>query len=421
MLWGLGAGAVAAGEALSWHLSELVIPNLPDWGAKIIAWFFFLVRSAAVAWLYTGLLLGIGVLLDKREERRAGRAAESTVSRSFLLTIIMLALPFLYASIKLGAVDPAVFTQGVGRMANAINPCKPDEAGRARLVVKLDKEVANRRQDLVIDVDATVDQGLDRIFADVEAGVDDYLDWYFTVFGEYERLFAVVTSDVVAAMSDKLEEHLFAHSDFESRLDTLDSGVEHEITGRFAHTVSGLDAELDAAPCEIGGLDLAPLMRLDDDELRASAAATGGVGAGIAASKALAKKTAGAVVGKVAAKKSLQSGAALASKTLAKKGASAALSAGAGITVCAPTGPLAILCGVTAGVVTWLSVDKALIEIDEALNREEMRMDILKVLEEQQAELGAQLKQKYYLRIDSLAALISDTVQRTFIPSRDGM
>jgi len=182
-----------------------------------------------------------------------------------------------------------------------------------------------------------------------------------------------------------------------------------------------LKTELDNAPCTIGRVDLAALVELDRDNLRASAAVTSGVGAGIVASKVLAKKTAAVVVGKVAAKKSFHTGAAVVSKTLAKKGASTALSAGLGTTLCAPAGPAAILCGVAAGLATWLAVDKALIELDESLNREEMRADILEVLAEQQVLLNAQLKQEHYLRVDRFAARMNDTLQRTFIPYNDGM
>ena len=421
ILWGLSTGAVSAAEALSWHFSELVIPNVPGMFTKYIAWLIFLLRSATLAWLYTALLLGASVFLDKREERPKGSMAGSTASRSFFLTIIFLALPFLYASIKLSTVNPAVFKEGVSRLADSINPCKPNETSRAKLAKKLDKGIVNERQQAIDDVDSTVDQGLDRIFADVESGVDIYLDWYFTVIGEYQRLAAVFTADVAAAMNDNLEKYLFSQSDFENQLDYLDSMVEYSITERFSRIALTLDVELDNAPCDIGRLDLTPLIKLNEDKLRASVAAASGVGAGIVTSKVLAKKAAGAVVGKVAAKKSIQSGAALASKALAKKGTSAALSAVVGTTVCAPTGPMAILCGVTAGVVTWLTIDKVLIEIDEALNREEMRTDILKVLEEQKSELERQLKQKYHIRIDNMAAQANDAVQRSFIPYKEGM
>ncbi len=421
MLWGFGSGTLAALEALSWHLSELVIPNLPNVTAKFLAWSFFLLRAVTVAWLYTALLLGISVFLDKREGRRQGRVPESTFSRSFFLTIIILALPFLYAAIKLSGVDPHVVREGVIQVSAAINPCKPDAGSRASLLMKLDKAVTSERRNAINDIDSGIDQGLDRIFADVETGVDAYLDWYFTVIGEYQRLTAVFSADAATAMAEKLEEYLFANLDLETRLDDLDSNVEHMSTMRFARMTPAIKAEIDHAPCDIGSMDLAPLVGLDRDNLRASAAAASGVGAGIVASKVLAKKTAAVVVGKVAAKKSFATGAAVLSKTLAKKGASTALSAGLGLTLCAPAGPVAVLCGVTAGLATWLTVDKALVELDEALNREEMRADILQVLAEQRALLETQFRQKHYTLVDRFAAQMNDALQRTFIPYNDGM
>jgi hypothetical protein len=421
VLWGVSAGGLAAVEALSWHISELIIPNLPDLTAKVIAWSFFLLRAASVAYLFTALLLGVSVLLENREARRRGRTTESTVARAFLLTIVVLAMPFFYAAIKLNAVDPEAFEKGVAGVAGLINPCKPDDAARERLIAKLDKQVDGERRTARHDVNASVDEGLKRLFSDVEKGVDSYLDWYFTVLGEYQRLAAVFTEDLAAAMRDKLEEYLFAQSDFDSQLVRLDREVQRDSAERFAAMAPHLNAELDNAPCDIGGLVPAPLTQLDRDALRASAAATSGVGTGIVASKALAKKTAAAVAGKLAAKKSFQTGAALTSKTLAKKGTSSLLSTGVGTALCAPSGPVAILCGVTAGLVTWLTVDKALVELDEAMNREDMRADLLEVLAEQRAALGEQLKQKHYTGVDAMAARVNDAVQSTFVPYKDGM
>jgi len=145
VLWGVSAGGLAAVEALSWHISELIIPNLPDLTAKVIAWSFFLLRAATVALLFTALLLGVSVLLEKREARRQGRTRESTVARAFLLTILVLAMPFFYAAIKLNALDPAIFEKGVSDAAGLINPCKVDEAARQRLIAKLDQQVDGER------------------------------------------------------------------------------------------------------------------------------------------------------------------------------------------------------------------------------------------------------------------------------------
>lgn len=421
VLWGVSAGGLAAVEALSWHGSTLVIPNLPDATARAIAWSFFLLRAGTVAWLFTALLLGVSVLLENRKTTREGRTSGSTISRAFFVTIIVLALPYFYAAMKLNEIDYSVLEKGVGSVARLIDPCKPDEASRERLLAKLDGKVEQQRKQAVQDIDTGLDSGLEGIFMDVEEGVDSYLDWYFTVIGEYQRLAAAFTEDVTAVMRDQLEEHLFVHSDFDNRLQQLDRTVEQASAERFTAVVPHIHAEVDNSPCGVGKVDVAPLMDLDHDKFHASAAATTGVAAGILASKALAKKTTAAVVGKVAAKKSFQAGAAVATKTLAKKGTSSLLAAGVGTTVCAPTGPVAILCGVTAGLVTWLTVDKVLIELDEVINREEMRQDILKVLADQKVELGMELKEKHYAQADHMAVQVNTAVEKMFVPSRDGV
>jgi len=109
-------------------------------------------------------------------------------------------------------------------------------------------------------------------------------------------------------------------------------------------------------------------------------AATGGTAAGVVTAKLLAQEAGAAVAAKVAAKNSFKAAAALAGKVTAKKGGSILLSATAATAVCAPGGPLAVLCGVAAGAVTWLAIDKALVEIDESLFRDEMRAELLAAL-----------------------------------------
>ena len=416
LLWGVSAGAAAALEALAWHGSQLLIPNLPDMSAKLIAWAFFLLRAATVAWLATALLLGVSTLMEKRALRQRGHKSSNTFARAFIITIILLALPFFYAAVKISNwVPPETDETGI------IITCKQDAQSRDRLRGKLDAEVDAQRTQAMQTVDEALGQGLDVMFVDIEQGVDHYLDWYFTVLGEYQRLAAVFTADVAATMREQLEKYLFADSDFDAQLGALDRALEDMTTDRFAQLMPQLRQELASASCEIGNLAVVPLSELDHDTLRASVAATSGVGAGIVASKALASKTTAAVVGKVAAKKTFQTGAALATKTLAKKGSSTLLSAGVGTAVCAPTGPLAILCGVTAGLITWFTVDKALVELDEVLNREEMRADILAVLDEQKALLGEQLTEKHYARIDHMARQVDAAVQKTFVPVSDGL
>lgn len=420
-LWGASQGLLSAVEALSWHFSELIIPNLPDLSTKVIAWSFFLLRAATLAWLFTALLLGVNALLDRQGKEDKMLPAGRVFSRSFVLTVIVLALPYFYASLKMHEMPRPDIARGVSRLASSIDPCKVDEARRARLLDRLEKAVADERRMTIDEIDGRIDQQIDHLFSQVEAGIDDYLDWFFTVIGEYQRLGAVLTKDATTVMGGKLEEFLFARNAFDAQLDDLERNIERLADERFAAITPYLEAELDRAPCDIGRIALSPLVALDRDALRASTATTGGVVAGVASGKLLAKQTAAALAGKVAAKKSLHGGAALASKALAKKGTSTALSAGIGATLCAPAGPVAILCGVTAGLVAWVAVDKTLIEIDEALNRDEMRAEILSAVAAQKEQLRAQLRQKHHARVDGHAARVNDAVRRSFVPYRDGI
>jgi len=123
----------------------------------------------------------------------------------------------------------------------------------------------------------------------------------------------------------------------------------------------------------------------------------------------------------VAAKNSFKAAAALAGKVTAKKGGSILLSATAATAVCAPGGPLAVLCGIAAGAVTWLAIDKALVEIDESLFRDEMRAELLAALGEQRKALADALKAQHAASIDAAALGIQNRVEGLFVPARDGL
>ena len=421
LLWGVLSGAVASLEMLSWHGSQLLIPGLPDLNMQYIAWAAFLIRAATVAWLYTTLLLGVTSLLERRAAGRPAGTPGNTSSLVFLATILFLAAIFYSASLGLVRMMEAM-QHPVGTDAPLIaDDCLPDPVARAQLLAQLDDEIAATRGEAIEQVSRQAGEGVDALFADVGQGVDRYLDWYYTVIGEYQRLAAVFTADVAEAMREQLYSHLFADSHFDQRLGELDDKLADTATDRFVALAPQLGDSIARADCMPEDLASLPPGALGHDSLRASVAAGSGVGVGLASSKFLAGKTTSAVVGKVAAKKSFQTGVAVVSKTLAKKGGSTLLSTGVGTAICAPTGPVAILCGVTAGLVTWFSVDKALVELDEAMNREEMRADIMAVLDEQRQVLTGQLTDRHVVRIDRMAEHVDKTIDRIFIPASDGM
>ena len=424
-LVGLLVGLVAAVERLTWHLWELLVPSLPGVELKLAAWALLLLQAGVIAYAFTRLQLGVVGLLDARKLRLASITGDSSFSKAFVLTILLLALPYFYALYKLRGFDPSDLQAEARQVLSWANPCVPDEAAIATLEQGLDSELESTRMAARQQAGARVDATLDSLFEDVRQGVDHYLDWYFTVIGEYERLAAVATGDLGQLMGAELERHLFDEPDFSGRLAEANQAItadsEQQMMSLHRRLGQRVATDTQANRCGLGGLDLSAFGDLGRDGMRASASAGGGALLAVASSKLLAKKTAAAVVGKVAAKKSFTTAAALIGKGAAKKGGSVLLSAAGAAALCAPGGPLAVVCGVAVGAATWLAIDKALVEVDEAVFREQMRDDILAVLEEQRGELASSLKEQHYATIDAMAVVSQRAAERLFIPARDGL
>lgn len=424
-LSGYLVGLLATGAQLTSHLSQIVIPKLPDTQLRLAAWGLFLLQAGIFAYAFTRFQLGIVGLLDARKLRLATFTGEGSFSKAFVITILILAIPYLYAAFKLKDFNPQELQNEAKKLVSWIGPCKPDQAAKKQLGQKLDSEIESTRTDSKREADRQMDANLDRLFIDVEQGVDHYLDWYFTVIGEYERLAAVAIGDLGELMTDELESRLFTNTRFGERLDKANQSIVTSIEQQMSalHHRLGRQAavSVEAQPCGLGDLDLSAFGDLERDQVRAAAAAGGGAVIAVTSSKLLAKKAAAAVLGKVAAKKSFSTAAGLLGKASAKKGGSVLLSATGGAMACAPGGPYAAVCGIIAGAVAWFTFDKVFIEIDEALFREEMRDDIIAVLNIKQAELATALKAQHATIIDAISLDLQRSADRLFIPSRDGL
>jgi hypothetical protein len=434
---GWAAGTLAAVAALTWHASQLVIPTLPDEALTMTAWLLFLAGAGLLAWLFTTLLLGVLALtehgrVDNGDGGGSGpgsRSASGTAWTAFVYTILLLAIPYLYASMKLRDFDPSVLGQGARELVEIANPCRLDPARQA-LLGELDATLAAARAKAIGAADQDIEAGVDVLFAKVEEGADAYLDWYFSVIGEYQRLGAAAVGDLGGLMADASERLLFEETGFDAGLQALWAEIDAATRARLADTAAAAGRQVlqaagaEAGACRVDGIDLAALDNVgadfERDALRASTAAGSGAAAALTV-KLLAKKTGAAVAGKLAAKQGVKAAAALGGKLAAKKGGSALVSGLGAAALCAPGGPLAIACGIGGAAVTWLAVDKALVEIDEVRLRDAMRADLLAVLEEQRGMLAAALKAQQAARIDAGLLRLQQSLGRDFVPLRDGL
>lgn len=420
-------GVFAALDQLSWHWAQVIIPQLTDRPLQLLAWVAFLLRFGLIAAGVTLYLIGIILLIEQRSRPVDVVMGGGTVAKTFLLTILILALPVLYASIKLRDLDLESFQTLPEPLAEHLDPCHPDAKARTALRAELDAEVAAELAVINQQMTRRVETEIDALFAKLDSGVDAYLDWYFTVVGEYQRLGAVIAGDLPTLMTEQLEQRVFADTGFQRALEATSAQALERAESQLAEVAQGLEQQLSqwqsASPCRPDMLSLTEVASLNRDGLRALSAAGFGAttGATVIAAGLLSKTIAAKVVGKVAAKKSFQLAAALLGKTVAKKGASAGAAALGAAAVCAPAGLGAIACGAVAGVATWFAADKVFVEIDEALSREEMRADILEVLNAEKQTIKEALNAQHETWLLQVGGGLRGTLDGTFVPMRDGL
>ena len=413
-------GGLSALEQGSWALAQRYIPALPSSAWRLLAWGVFLLQLSLVAFLFTRLLLGVLVLIEGRTQRAEAFLGEGTTAKTFISTILLLALASVYGALQFRDLDPDQFGSPAREALTWIDPCGRQPAGTAPTTEVLHARLQNDQRALVQAHEQRVAREIDALFAPVDAQVEAYLDWYFTVVGEYERLQALVVGEFPRLMAEQLETHLFVATDFQARLQAVemalmdDSRTQLSALSRAVHTEAAMHERAD--PCLSLDLDPARFARIERDAWRVGTASVGGV-----VGATLSQKVMAGVVAKVGAKKSVQAAAVMGAKLAAKKGGGVLAGVVTGLTVCAPSGPWAVACGIGAGVATWVAIDKVAIEIDEAVSREAMRTEILAVLAEEREALKVALLQRHLTILAPLVADLQTTIDGLFIPARDGL
>jgi len=422
---GMVVGSIATLDKLTWHVAQVLIPGMPHLELKIMAWGAVLLQAGILGYVFTCYQLGVLAINDRHRLRLSALSGESTFPKAFVITIVILAAPYLYVAMKLQDFDPKGLAQGAGEFIKWANPCKPDLRSIEKIESELDAKLNKARIESIQRADRDIDAAVNAVFADVEKGVDSYLDWYFTVTGEYQRLAALAAGNFADTMGKRLEQHLFGETRLGDRLEEArQNAVEssnQQLTELAGHLAVQIRDKAEANPCQINTLDLSALGNLNRDRFRAFVAAGGGVPAGIVTGKVLAKKAATGFASKLATTKGFKAVAGVAGKVLAKKGGSVALAAAGATAICSPGGPLAVVCGVVAGGLTWIGIDKAMIKIDEMRFREEMRAEILSDVHGYKNEIATALKFQQHAAIDQLIQHIHGSVGKTFLPIRDGI
>ena len=430
-------GLLNALDQWAWKAAIDTLPGLPSTFTRGVGWAVFLAWTALGAVLFSRFLLGLLAWVDARAAQPTHTPAETapqaaphkpgaaSLWRSFVATIVVLAALSLWAAWKLAGWTPA--GERVGAVL-ANDPCAKTTFDAAGLRSALADTVEQTRLASHRAADQRIDAALDAAFGRAERGVDAYLAWYFSLFGDYSRLAAVMVGDLDQVMAQNLTRHVFGGSDGEvgfeqiiaSHTSEIPSAVAQQMLSVAPELAQGVRSAVDKGGCPVPSLNLDALADLGTDRVHAAVSTAAAVTVGTVTAKMVAQKAVAAAAGKAVASGSLKLAAKMAAKALAKPGA--ALAAGTAATaVCAPTGPAALLCGIAAGVITWVGVDKAAIEIEEHLKRDDMRADLMAVLNQQRAVMRTELQAFYHGVANAYAAELDVRAQRVFVPVRDGL
>ncbi|MBS0001967.1 MAG: hypothetical protein KFF45_02700 [Thioalkalivibrio sp.] len=268
---------------------------------------------------------------------------------------------------------------------------------------------------------------LDVLFERLSARVPAYADWYFSLRGEYTRLWLLVlrwggllTADPVVYKGVEL---VFAGDELAGQIGAIEGRVAGLLAGRarelrtaWIEELLGMSGEhrAESAPG-------APATVVVLDDLVAEFGGHGGSEFLTRLSASSAGAASAGALGPLTARLALRSSAAAAGgRSLALKGAgrgaAKAGSAGVGILGCAASGPAAWACALAVGGAAWLATDWALLSADEWRNRDALIADWEQRLALLRAELEQSLLEHYGQAIEAWHEGMRLEVERSFSP-----
>lgn len=252
---------------------------------------------------------------------------------------------------------------------------------------------------------AFLDSQVDRAFNRLEANVDNYLDWYYSLGAEYARIGHLMMGNFESYMEQQLQRSLKQGDAFNEVQYALDKALDaHKqaaeeyrqaakqllIHNRIEHVVSKVQIIQKFTTNDIFQTfphdDMLKLQyRLGVTGAAASVGLLGGIVVSKVITKAIGKTTfklAVKGVSKLAASKAVGTSGGVASGA-ATGAAIGSVIPGAGTAIGAAVG------GIIGGIATGLVIDKALIELESYLNREQFKQTIISAINEARVEFKA--------------------------------
>ena len=376
-----------------WHVFQNIFPNLEGEHIKLIAYLLLFAFFSVFSFIIASYFNGVSAIID----RYAPQGAGFTVSFNLTLIFGLAVYAALYSKLY---TDHARIPTHVSIRDAETCPDQTKEIGyRDDRVVK----AINRAELAAIHTAQGSAQRLRPVVStDIRKNIEDYLDWYFSITGEYERIYSLVYRVIEGANSreavgETLYEKVIEKSGLEDSVARytrfVDTATDKVYIRRFKNVIKGRVTIKSESSCQTSVSQQPGTAIIANTDKFNLPKPEGAVAAGAVFSKKTAQKLGARYAARLVSKGVFREIAKAATKVAAKIGTRFA-AAGAATAACAATGPAAILCGIGVAGVSWAAIDKIFIEIEEVVERQHMRS----ALERSLGNLGNRLESRVMTR-----------------------
>jgi hypothetical protein len=394
-------------ELLEWKFMSASAGTL-TYNNGIFAWLFYLLLSQGIfAWGYSKLLLSVSIpksIIYKEESKSRNYFTFGFIATILLLFIITMSINHLYER------------QHIKNVQARVNKAY-EEVDRV-----INEKLSSSEHSIIDNINSVIDSEVDNAFEPVYGSISELSDYYYSVKGEYTRiilkgysLYCGYKNNYLVPyynqylpngyklkqcdsqmldneIQSKINFYLFDKNDFSQRVDRASATINESIKNSMTDFQSELKESLNSLEAEhkteLGSLE-------SNFENIFEANSRDAAKKGLSATGTL--LISGAISKSVMSKMLLKFGAKGAAKASSFIGGSVA-----GLTICSPSGPWALLCGVLTGTASWVGVDAAMTEVDQAFNEEDFQLSVKKMVDAQKNTLKDLMKASYKEWIENI-------------------
>ena len=409
--WLLGAG-VAIDRGV-WHLIQISAPGEgAGWLIYLIACVALLIWKAlslACVWM---VFLGVIALVHAQQHAgwRVLGNGPTAVAFSLVLFVMFVAYVAL-TQINVGTwIQTAQEEGAIPRECETV-PASLREAGAEQARAALSERYQYVNEQIAV----LIAHGVREAYEAAEAGVDRFLDWNFSLGGQYQQLLFMgrsVLPDAVGFerfVAGKIDE--FVNAEIGPAIESVRDGLSVTLDDTFSEVFRAQAALVQHLVGEMDCLD-PPSPDYSFEEFMHKNLVGAGSGAGILAAR-IGSGLGARVVGRSAVKRTFGA-------VFSRLASKVALSSGAG-SAGAVCGPFAPVCIPALALGAWLGTDLIITSIDEALNREQMKAEMMSVLAADREELERALTEYYQQFAANIFVTVEDWQNERFNIYRDGV